>query len=55
MLENKISISPGNQKMGFIPSVSLPPVVTCAHGCTCAKKCYAAKLCQRPQRIPAQS
>lgn len=46
MLENKISISPGNQKMGFIPSVSLPPVVTCAHGCTCAKKCYAAKLCR---------
>ena len=46
MLNNKISVSPGNQKMGFIPSVSLPPVVTCAHGCTCAKKCYAAKLCR---------
>lgn len=42
----KISISPGNSKMGFIPSVSLPPVVTCAPGCKCAAKCYAAKLCR---------
>ena len=44
--ENAISISKGNTKMGFIPSVSLPPVVTCANCCTCAKKCYAAKLCR---------
>ena len=44
--ENTISISKGNSKMGFIPSVSLPPVVTCASGCTCVKKCYAAKLCK---------
>jgi len=43
---NKISISPGNQKMGYIPSISLPPVVTCANGCTCANKCYAARLCK---------
>lgn len=43
---NKISISYGNSKMGNIPSVSLPPIVTCAKGCTCAKKCYAAKLCR---------
>ena len=43
---SKISISPGNSKMGYIPSVSLPPVITCANGCTCAKKCYAAKLCR---------
>ena len=46
MINNKVSISKGNSKMGFIPSVSLPPVVTCAKGCTCAKKCYAAKLCR---------
>lgn len=43
---NKISISPGNQKMGYIPSVSLPPVVTCANNCTCAQKCYAARMCR---------
>lgn len=42
----KISISHGNRKMGDIPSVSLPPVLTCAANCTCAKKCYAAKLCR---------
>ena len=46
MNNDKISISPGNAKMGYIPSVSLPPVVTCANGCKCANKCYAAKLCR---------
>lgn len=42
----KISISPGNSKMGLIPSVSLPPIATCASGCACAKKCYAARMCR---------
>ncbi len=42
----KLSISPGNKKMGAIPSVSLPPIVTCPTGCPCAAKCYAAKLCR---------
>lgn len=32
--------------MGAIPSVSLPPVITCPKGAPCAKKCYAAKLCR---------
>ena len=41
-----VSISKGNSKMGAIPSVSLPPVITCAQNCACAKKCYAAKLCR---------
>ena len=41
-----VSISPGNQKMGAIPSVSLPPITTCPKGVPCAKKCYAAKLCR---------
>lgn len=45
-MENKISISKGNSKMGEIKSVSLPPIITCAENCTCAKKCYAAKLCR---------
>ena len=43
---NRVSISAGNTKMGAIPSVSLPPVITCAKGCKCAQKCYAAKLCR---------
>lgn len=38
-----ISISNGNMKMGKIPSVSLPSVVTC-RPCDCSKKCYAKKL-----------
>ena len=42
----KLSISPGNSKMGAIPSVSLPPIITCPTECKCAKKCYAAKLCR---------
>lgn len=42
----KVTISKGNRKLGAIPSVSLPPIKTCAINCTCAKKCYAAKLCR---------
>lgn len=42
----KVSISRGNNKMGAIPSVSLPPIITCPAGAPCAKKCYAAKLCR---------
>ena len=41
-----ISISKGNSKMGAIPSVSLPPIITCPKGAPCAAKCYAAKLCR---------
>lgn len=40
----QISISRGNIKLGDVPSVSLPPVVTCPHGVPCAAKCYAAKI-----------
>ena len=40
----KVKISPGNSKMGSIPSVSLPAGTTCAPGCPCWTKCYARKL-----------
>lgn len=46
MKNNKLSVSPGNSKLGAIPSVSLPPVITCPAGVPCAKKCYAVKLQQ---------
>lgn len=46
MKTNTVSISKGNIKMGAIPSVSLPPVVTCASGAPCVKKCYACKMCR---------
>lgn len=42
----RVSISSGNSKIGAIPSVSLPPVITCPRGVPCAAKCYAAKLCR---------
>lgn len=38
-----VSISNGNIKMGAIPSVSLPSIVTCRQ-CECNQKCYAAKM-----------
>lgn len=47
MEQMKISISPGNSKMGAIPSVSLPPIVTCPNGVPCAKKCYANRIARR--------
>lgn len=46
MNSKTVSISTGNRKMGAIPSVSLPPVITCPKGAPCASKCYAAKLCR---------
>ena len=39
----QISISNGNIKMGKIPSVSLPSVITC-RTCDCQTKCYAKKI-----------
>ena len=39
-----VKISPGNAKLGSVPSVSLPAGVTCRNDCECSKKCYAKKL-----------
>jgi hypothetical protein len=39
-----VSISKNNKKMGGIPSISFPPVVTCANCAECSKKCYAKKM-----------
>ena len=38
-----VKISPGNSKLGAIPSVSLPAGKTC-RACACQGKCYAKKL-----------
>lgn len=45
-MELHVSISNGNSKMGAIPSVSLPALITCSvDACKfCGKKCYAAKI-----------
>ena len=39
-----VKISAGNSKLGNIPSVSLPSVVTCRNDCDCYTKCYARKF-----------
>lgn len=38
-----LHISKGNMKLGNIPNVSLPPVISCLPGAACSKKCYAMK------------
>ena len=38
-----VKISPGNSKLGAIPSVSMPSIKTCRK-CDCQKKCYAHRL-----------
>lgn len=45
--EQHVCISKSNIKLGMIPSVSLPPIVTCSpEACKfCGKKCYARKMC----------
>lgn len=44
MIQNKITISCGNSKMGKIPSVSLPSGLTCNNKAPCYKLCYAHKI-----------
>ena len=39
----QIHIPTKNSKLGNIPSVSLPPVITCIENAPCAKACYAMK------------
>ncbi len=45
--QSKVSISPGNSKMGAIPSVSLPACITCNPDAPCFKKCYAVRIARR--------
>ena len=42
-----VKISKGNDKMGAIPSVSLPSGLTCRNDCECCKKCYAKRIERR--------
>lgn len=45
-----VKISPGNSKLGAIPSVSLPSIKTCRK-CDCQKKCYAHRLERIRKRV----
>lgn len=49
----KVSISPGNTKLGAIPSVSLPSCITCNPDAPCFKKCYAARIERRYKQSKA--
>ena len=42
-----VSISPGNIKLGAIPSVSLPACITCNPSAPCFLDCYAARIERR--------
>ena len=53
MKANQVSISPGNIKMGAIPSVSLPACITCNPSAPCFKKCYAMRLEKRYKNVSA--
>lgn len=49
-----VTISKGNSKMGAIPSVSLPAIITCNPDAPCARPgspCYAAKLQNRYSNV----
>ena len=39
-----IYVSPGNRKLGGIPSISLDPRRTCVSDITCRQKCYAMRM-----------
>lgn len=41
----RLSVSPGNPKMGSIPSISLPPTQTCNYALACYNSsCYAKRM-----------
>lgn len=52
---NEITISKGNKKTGFIPSVSLPPKTTCNPDAPCTKchLCYIDKICRMRPNVLA--
>ena len=43
----QIHISAGNNKLGSIMNISLPPVVTCSNCASCSKYCYAVRSYNR--------
>ena len=40
----KLFISKGNNKLGKIPNISLPPVITCINSFYCKQDCYALRI-----------
>jgi len=42
-IKQHITISDGNRKVGSVPSIGLPPVITCNPKAKCFKDCYVLK------------
>lgn len=40
----RLKISPGNSKLGPVPNISLPPILTCRDDAPCVKDCYAKQF-----------
>lgn len=40
----RLKISQGNSKLGRMPNLSLPPIVTCRDNAPCIKDCYAKRF-----------
>lgn len=40
----RLKISEGNSKLGKVPNLSLPPVITCRPDVPCSADCYAVKF-----------
>ena len=47
----QIHISAGNNKLGAIMNISLPPVVTCQNCASCSKYCYAVRNYLRGENV----
>ena len=48
----KMCISPGNEKIGKVLNVSIPPIITCHHCAKCMYFCYDIKACiQYPETV----
>lgn len=48
----EICISNGNIKVGNVPNVSLPPIITCGNNCfLCMHKCYDIKACMQYKNV----
>lgn len=39
----KVTISQSNTKLGMIPTISLPPIITCRKNAPCTKDCYGTR------------
>lgn len=42
-IKKHITVSNGNIKLGYVPSISLPPIKSCRKNAPCSKDCYALK------------